>query len=170
MSELELSSFEAAGQSRPSERRILLGFAVQPFVTALLGSVFLPILALTDPRLQRSSAPVIELALASGALVGVAGLLITICAAAPVFHWLRARGAVTWWHAAVSALLFANLPTSLLVGLIFVSGKQDSRLVAADSAMIVVRVVLLSSGIGVASAGIFWWIAAGGKSRLRPHE
>ena len=49
----------------------------------------------------------------------------------------------------------------LLLGLSFVNGR-DSRLLAVDSAMIAVRVVLLSSGIGVASAGIFWWIATGG--------
>jgi hypothetical protein len=49
---------------------------------------------------------------------------------------------------------------ALLLGLVFFQGG-DPRLLAVDRAMIAVRVILLSSGIGVVSAGIFWWIAAG---------
>ena len=89
---------------------------------ALLGSTLLPFLALTDPRLRGASSANLEVGFISGVLVGLVGLLITIVAAAPVFYWLRGRGPVTWRHALISALLFANAPTTLLLGLILFHG------------------------------------------------
>jgi hypothetical protein len=161
MKESGLSPPEAAREPLSGERRILLGFMAQPFVTALLGFLLFPFLAITDPRLHGTSpGSLVEVGFISGMLIGLVGLLITVCAAAPVFYWLRGRGPVTWRHAVISALLFANTPTTLLFGLISFHGR-DPRLSAFDAAMIAVRVILLSSCIGAVSASIFWWIATG---------
>ena len=152
---------EVAREPLTTERRVLLGFMAQPFVTALLGTAYLPLLALTDPRLRRSSSPPgLELALISGALIGGVGLLITVFAAAPMFYWLRGRGPVTWRHAVSSALLFANLLPTLLLGLSLFHGR-DPRLSDFDFSAGAVRVIVLSSCIGTVSASIFWWIATG---------
>jgi hypothetical protein len=158
--ESELSASEAAREPPSIERRILLGFVAQPFVAALLGSTLFPFLALTDPRLRGASFSSLEVGFLSGVLVGLVGLVITVFAAAPVFYWLRGRGPVTWRHALISALLFANTPPTLLLGLSLFHGA-DPRLSALDSAMIAVRVILLSSCIGAVSASVFWWITAG---------
>jgi hypothetical protein len=160
MKESELSPSAAAREPLSIERRILLGFMAQPFVAALLGFTLLPFLALTDPRLRGQSSASLEVGLMSGVLVGLVALVITVFAAVPVFYRLRGRGTVTWRHAVISALLFANTPTMLFFGLILFNGG-DPRLSALDSAIIAVRVILLSSCIGAVSASVFWWIATG---------
>jgi len=154
-------SWSDAARELPPETRVVLGFMAQPFVTALLGFTLLPILALTDPRSQATSpGSLVEIGLISAVLVGLVGLVITAFAAAPVFYWLHERRRVTWRHAVLSALLFANAPTTLLFGLLWFHG-WDPRLSAFDAAMIGLRVILLGSGIGAAAASVFWWIAIG---------
>ena len=113
--ESELSLSEAAHEPPSIENRILLGFVAQPFVAGLLGFTLLPFLGLTDPRLRGTSSAIVPLGFISGVLVGLVGLLITAFAAAPVFYWLRGRGRVTWRHAVIGALLFANTPPALLL-------------------------------------------------------
>jgi hypothetical protein len=154
------TAFEVVHERSSRETQIVLGLAVQPLVAALLGSLFFPFLALTDPRLK-SSSPTLEIGLMSAAVVGAAGLLITVLAAAPVFYWLCGRGTVTWRHALVSGVLCANIPTALLLGLVFFNGR-DPRLSDLDFLMIALRVGVLASCIGAVSASVFWGIAAGG--------
>jgi hypothetical protein len=137
----------------------MLGFVLQPFVTAALGFSLFPFFALTDPRIQRISLEsLLEGAFAFGLATGFVGLVLTALLAAPVFLWLRRRGPITRRHAVISGVLLGNVPGVLLVGAIFLRGEAADP-TARGFAIAAVRTVMFGSCIGAAAGAIFWRIS-----------
>ncbi len=142
---------------------VMRGLAVQPFVTALLGSgVFL----LDHERLASSSerlADPIEAATAFGGLVGIFGLLVTAFGAYPALRWLVKRGPVTRRHALISGALLGNVPAALIVGLIAISSARQGTMTGFFDFVYgpagLLRLIVFGSFIGAASAAMFWWFA-----------
>src|SRR4029453_7864144 len=72
---------------------VVIGFAIQPFVCALLAFVSFPILEYTGRGLYggRPADP-LDAAIAVAAGTGLVGFFVTLVAALPSFLWLRSRG------------------------------------------------------------------------------
>ena len=150
--------------SRAGELRVLLGLAVQPFVTALLAFSTFPVIDYTGRALYigRPSDP-FDAAMSFAVGVGLVGLIVTIFGALPSLLWLLKRGPVSRRQVLISGAVLGNIPSALIV-----LGLAASRL--SDGAMPelsqltygpagAIRAIAFGSFIGMASAAIFWWLA-----------
>ncbi|HET9360522.1 MAG TPA: hypothetical protein VFO58_12290 [Vicinamibacterales bacterium] len=149
--------------SPAGEARVILGFAVQPFVTGLLGFGLFPVVDYTGRALY-GGRPVdaLDAAISLGAGVGIAGLLVTLFAF-PTLMWLLKRGPVTRRHALISGAVLGNVPGALIVSLLAISrfrqgvmpGLGDLTYGPAGA----IHAIVLGSFIGVTAAAVFRWLA-----------
>lgn len=95
---------------QPSDRRVQMGLAVQPFVAAALGFAFFPVHAASHGG---RSTDLLGTAIVHAVFVGITATLITGCAAYPVLCWLLARGRVTLARTVLIGALLGNIPSAI---------------------------------------------------------
>lgn len=149
-----------------AEQRVLLGFAVQPFLTGLLGFILFPVVDYTGrPLYGGRPADSFDAARAFAFGVALAGTLVTAFAAFPVLMWLLKRGRpIGRTQVLVIGALLGNLPGMLIVGALANDGMRRTGSIPSLSDLTygpagAVRAVVLGSLIGVASTAVFWWLA-----------
>ena len=151
-------------QARIITGRLWLAFALLPVTNLLFGYALFPIFWWLG---NRGSARVVDPAseaLAIGILCAVLALLVTICGGIPVLFWLRRRGPITLQQTLAAGILLGNTPLATygFVSLMFalmhlLAGTLSEHLApAAELVLATVRVVLLGSVMGLASALVVW--------------
>ena len=145
--------------------RLWLAFALLPVANLVFGYALFPIFRwLADHGSARPVDPAGE-ALAIGILCGVLALLVTICGGIPVLFWLRRRGPITLQQTLAAGVLLGNtsrvcdLRVRLTVFALMhlLAGTLSEHLApAAELVLATVRVVLLGSVLGLASALVVW--------------
>ena len=151
---------ESRPLTREHEIRLVLAFAVQPFVAALAAFAMFPIVLVTLAGLTGgSSADWLDAATSFAMGIGLAALFITVFAALPSFQWLRRRGLVNRSAVLWSGVLLGNVPSALIVlGLaISLATLDPQRLTYGIPGA--VRAFFIGSSIGLVCAAVFWWIA-----------
>ena len=139
-----------------AEGRVAIAFLLTPFVSAALGFMLFPLLALTI----EGTPDMIDGAVAFGLGIGIASVLVIVFGALPLLVWLLKRGPVTRRHALVAGAVLGNLPwvpfamrlLSMGLGWEVLTGGHQWLLGAW-------RAVLFGSAIGMASAAVFWLLA-----------
>ena len=140
-----------------AEGRVAIALLLMPFVSAALGFLLFPLLALT---MEGRPADMIDGAVAFGLGMGIAAVLVIVFGALPLLVWLLKRGPVTLRHALLAGAVLGNLPwvpfairlLSMGLGWEVLTGGHQWLLGAW-------RAVLFGSAIGMASAGVFWLLA-----------
>jgi hypothetical protein len=101
---------------------VVIGFAIQPFVCALLAFVSFPILEYTGRGLYggRPADP-LDAAIAVAAGTGLVGFFVTLVAALPSFLWLRSRGLLSRGLVLWCGLILGNLPSLVIVILLVIN-------------------------------------------------
>lgn len=154
-----------AGTLSPfGELRVLLGLAVQPFVTALLAFAIFPVVEYTGRLLYGGSpSDSVDAAISFAAGVGIVGLVLTIFGALPSLAWLLKRGPVTRRQALISGALLGNVPGVIIVGALAFRRVSQSAIPGLSELTYgpagAVRAIAIGSFLGVASASVFWWLA-----------
>jgi len=150
--------------SRVDELRVLAGFAVQPFVAALVAFITFQLTEFTGRLLygQRSFDP-LDSATAFAIGVGIVAIGVTVFGALPVLTWKLKHGPLTRRQVFVSGALLGNLPSALIVcGLVIDQLRRDA---SPDLGALtyglpgLIRVITFGSFIGITSAAVFWWLA-----------
>jgi hypothetical protein len=142
--------------------RVLVGFAIQPFVAACAAFVLFPAVDLMGRALHagRLGNPVgAAVSLAAGA--GLVAVFVTILGALPAFAWLLRRGPITRTKVLAGGALLGNAPLIVVFILALASKAALGEPIDLDlaSGMIgSIRAVGLGSGIGTVSAGVFWLV------------
>jgi hypothetical protein len=150
--------------SPAAELRVLLGLAVQPFVTALLAFVSFPVVEYTGrPLYGGRLVDPFDGAVSFAAGAGIAGLVMAVFGALPVLAWLLKRGPISRRQALIFGAVLGNVPGVLIVATLAARGLRQGAMPGLSeltySPMGAVRAIALGSFIGAASAGVFWWIA-----------
>jgi hypothetical protein len=151
---------EARPQTREHELRLLMAFAVQPFVAALAAFAISPLVLSTLGTVSGGTpANWLDSAASLAAGAGLVGMPVTVFAALPLFLWMRRRGLVNRRVVLWSGALLGNVPSALIVlGLALSLATLDpQRLTFGVTGA--VRAFFIGSSIGVACAAVFWWLA-----------
>lgn len=140
------------GPQRTSEMRILVGLALQPFVTAGVAFMLFPVLLLdrTGQALGGGVPGDVTQAAASVAVtVGLASVPLAMVGALPMFLWLTRRGRVTLPRALMAGVAVGNVP--IVVG---------SLLAGAYGPIETARTITYASAIGLTGAAVFWLVVS----------
>ena len=144
--------------------RLWLAFALLPVANLLFGYALFPIFWWLGGQGSARLVDPASGALAIGILSGVLALLVTICGGIPVLFWLRRRGPITLQQTLAAGVLLGNTPlaaygfASLVFALMHLLAGTLSEHLASPTELVVatVRVVLLGSVLGLASALVVW--------------
>lgn len=151
--------------SAAGEQRVLLGLAVQPVVSGLLGAALFPLVELTGRFLDGGrSADTLDGAIAFGLGAGIVGVLVTAFGAFPILMWRLKRGPIGRTDVLVAGVLLGNIPGAIVGAILaaravwrFGGTAGVDGLAYAPLGMI--RAIVFGSFVGVACAGVFWLIA-----------
>jgi len=144
--------------------RLWLAFALLPVANSLFGYALFPIFWWLGGQGSARLVDPASGALAIGILSGVLALLVTICGGIPVLFWLRRRGPITLQQTLAAGVLLGNTPlaaygfASLVFALMHLLAGTLSEHLAPPTGLVLatVRVVLLGSVLGLASALVVW--------------
>jgi len=140
-----------------AEGRVAIALLLMPFVSAALGFLLFPLVALT---VEGTPVDMIDGAVAFGLGIGIASLLITGLVALPLLVWLLKRGPVTRRHALLAGAVLGNLPWVPFAIRLLSIGLGPEVLTGGHEWLLGVwRAVLFGSAIGTASAAVFWLLA-----------
>ena len=140
------------------------GFAVQPFVAGLMGFVLFPVIAISGRGLYSGyPSDMLDAAVSMAFGMGIAGLVVTVFAAVPLFARLLRRGHISQGEVLFSGALLGNIPSALIVlGLvlrILNDGGSPDLNNTTYGVPGAARAIVLGSVVGAGSAAVFWWIA-----------
>src|SRR5262245_44574959 len=147
-----------------TEMRVILGFAVQPLVCALVAFMSFPILEYTGRSLYGGRpADALDSAIAVAIGTGLVGFFVTIVAAVPSYLWVRSRGLLSRGVVLWCGVILGNLPSLLIVVLLAINRAQQGQAANFDALTYgvagAIRAIAFGSFIGAAGAAVFWWIA-----------
>ena len=143
------------GTTPAQDMRLLVAFAVQPFVAAAMGFVTYPLLDYTNRLLDRGVArEPMQAALSIALGAALAAFFVTLCAAVPAAAWFLKRGPLTLRQTLLSGILLGNLPLTLIALLAGISGSMNSF-----TLLDAVRALCFGSLFGLAGAAAFWAIS-----------
>jgi hypothetical protein len=157
---------EQHAQSAPHSYRLLMAFAVVPFVDALIGFVGFPLVWYIGGhtgRLHDTAAAARGFAM----VTGFAGLVVTVCGAVPVVLWLMKRGPVSLPQLLSAGVLLGNAPFFVyVIGLVLpatlahLAGGTLSQHLSPVSDLIAgaLRTLAIGSVLGASSAFVFWFL------------
>jgi hypothetical protein len=134
----------------PSDRRIVLGLIVQPFLAFGLGVANGVLMQSGISHVVRSD--LMPYFLVRGILHAIAATVACVVAL-PMILWLRERGRVTFGRALLAGVVLANVPWGLAY--IGVRPGADAGVTVAS----VAGALALGSFFGLTGAGLFWFIA-----------
>jgi hypothetical protein len=134
----------------PTDRRIVLGLLAQPFLAFGLGAAIAAFRISTDSG--RFAQP-LDAVIGVGMAVAIAAAILCVVAL-PVIFWLRERGQVTFGRALLTGFVLGNVPTVLIIVSAVATGNWRGTGIAD-----VAGPSGLSSFVGIACAGLFWFIA-----------
>ncbi|MEO7408432.1 MAG: hypothetical protein ABIZ92_15625 [Vicinamibacterales bacterium] len=135
-----------------------------PLFTGLLAFAAFPVLPLLGNNSGYRPIDENQPARAFGLIAGISGLLVTMCAA-PAYSWVRRRGPVTLWKAVFAGMLIGNLPCAAFVAFLIpftvghiADGTMAQHYVPPSQLLLAaVRMIVIGSGLGAASAAAFWF-------------
>jgi len=144
--------------------RVFVALAVQPAVVALLAFALFPLVDVTGRPLYRGRpADPLDAAVAFAAGAGVVGLLMTVFGALPALIWSLQRGPVTRRRVLLGGAVLGNVPGVLIVLLLAMSRLARGEAPSFDNLTYgpigALRALVTASLLGLASAGVFWWLA-----------
>lgn len=147
-----------------------MALAVLPLIDAVLGFAGFRLLWAVGGRAFFTADPA-PAAFAFAVLSGLAGLLVTWCAAAPMVVARLRRGPISLQDSVVAGLLLGNTPFGLyIVGLVIpatfahvMAGTMAGRwLSVPELAAATLRMLFIGSTMGAASGAIFWFLGIRG--------
>jgi hypothetical protein len=163
---------ESRSLTREGELRVFYGFAVQPFVAALITFVLFPLVAITGQALYGGwPTDMLDAAVSFAFGAGIAALLITVFAALPLFLLLLRRGHISQGEVLFSGAVVGNIPSALIVLGLALRLSSSGAAVDLDSLTYglpgAARAIVLGSVVGAGSTAVFWWIAGRHLPRAR---
>jgi hypothetical protein len=153
--------------SQADQRRLLTGFVVQPFAAAALGFAIFPLVEWSGNALDGRPTfellrPAIKFALAAG----IAGFLVTVCAALPIVLSRLERGPLSLRQVLVIGAALGNAPLAIIVLLSIVTNQKISGISWLWLAG-ALRGLAMGTYFGVAGAALFWAISVRGRDVSR---
>jgi hypothetical protein len=135
-----------------------------PLFDALLAFAAFPLVLGVSNVEASQLAAATQTAAAFALVVGIASVLVVLCAALPVLWSLRERRGLTFMRVLLAGFALGNLPfavyaaASLVFGVIHVvNGTLSQHLLPlADALQGTLRAAVLGSVFGVANACVFW--------------
>lgn len=143
------------------EMRVLVAFAAQPLVAALIAFAIFPIIEWTSRWLDggRFGDP-LQAAVSVALGAALVTILVVPLVALPAFAWLVRRGPLTRRRVLVSGALLGNVPGVAIVLLVAVhaltSGNHLELTRVTHDPLGLIRAGALGSFVGLVSASVFW--------------
>lgn len=151
--------------SSGDEIRVLVGFAIQPFVAALLGLVTFPALNyIAHLRYGGRPGDPWDAAMSVALAAGLAGLFVTIIGALPLLAFLLSRGPISRKQVFTSGVVLGNVPLGIIALLVASQSNvstppMGSSQLTGDPLLGLVQALAFGSFFGAACAGVFWLVA-----------
>jgi hypothetical protein len=143
--------------SHVQERKLLIGFMPQPFLSAVLGAAvasFSSPLGISGPVSSGDSS---RAAMSFAVVTFLIGLAMCVVA----FPWasrLVQRGPLSFARILSAAIVIGNVPGAVVWALLLAERAAGKHVITQDAWPSIVRVVTVGSAFGAASGVLFWFV------------
>jgi hypothetical protein len=143
--------------SHLQERKLLIGFMPQPFLSAILGAAFGSLASPIGISAPVWSGDPYRTAISFAVVTGLVGFVMCVVA----WPWASRssqRAPLSLGQILSAAIVLGNVPGACLWGLLLAERAAGMQVITQDVWPSVVRIVTVGSAFGAASGVLFWLI------------